>query len=63
METNFFVVLLSVIFGLVFIFAKIWSYDGYESNDAIEIVQIIIYLIDAIKDMVVIYYILNFLLY
>lgn len=65
MEVNPFVILLAVVFGMAFVLSKNWLYSSISVMDSepVEFVKVMLMLIDAFKDIFVMFVILMHLLY
>ncbi len=57
------IVILSAMFAIGLLFVKHWCYDGCYTSDLSDTFKAICFIIDLIKDTVVIFFILKYLLY
>ena len=63
MNVNWVLVVISIIFGTAYMVGKYFIYDRELRSDALEGIQFLLIGIDTVKDIVVIYFILDYLLY
>ena len=59
----YFIIILSTMFSIGLVFVKHWCYDGCSTSDLSDTFKDIYLIIDLIKDTVVIFFILKYLLY
>lgn len=64
MEVNgLLVLILSCVFGLLYLVGKVWAYNGCYDSELSDTVKAIYVLIDVFKDITFLFFVLRFLLY
>ena len=65
MEISPFVILLAMVFGIAFVLSKNWIYSSISAkdDDIVDFVKIMLILVDGVKDIIAIFYLLIYLLY
>ena len=57
------VIILSCIFGIVFMTGKFWVYDRCSESELSDLVKEVYILIDVFKDIIFLFFLLRYLLY
>ncbi|MFR5470007.1 MAG: hypothetical protein ACLTG7_00635 [Romboutsia sp.] len=63
MHIKWFLIALTIVLGVAYMLLKYWIYDGTLYNSILDDLQVLLLGVDCLKDIVVIYFILDYLLY
>lgn len=63
MHIKWFLIVLTLVLGIAYMLLKYWIYDRTLDDSILDSVQFLLLGVDCLKDIVVIYFILDYLLY